>query len=71
MSYAPEVQTDFTGKWYGNGVRFETQAEAEAWVFDRSMRWSSVRDTRVVKSDDEANYRLVNDSMVAISAVQR
>ena len=50
MSYAPEVTADYTGKWYGNAVRFATKSEAEAWAQDRAMRWTSVRDTRVVES---------------------
>jgi hypothetical protein len=30
MSFKPEVQTDSTGKWYGNALRFGTREEAEA-----------------------------------------
>jgi hypothetical protein len=60
MSFKPEVQTDATGKWYGNALRFATRAEAEAQVADLMMRWTAVRDTRVVKCDDLVNYRYVD-----------
>lgn len=69
MSYAPEVRTDNTGKWYGNAVRFETEAEAQAWVLDRGMRWTAVRDTRVVESDDPANYQWLNGRLMPITPV--
>jgi len=38
MSFKPEVQTDATGQWYGNALRFATRAEAEAQVTDLMMR---------------------------------
>lgn len=60
MSYAPEVQTDSTGKWTGNALRFATEAEAEAYVADLAMRWTLVRDVRVVESPDPVNYAIVD-----------
>jgi len=54
-SYAPEVVADSTGKWTGNGLRFKTREAATAWVDDLSLRWTAVRGTRVVESDDEPN----------------
>ncbi len=59
MSFKPEVQTDDTGKWYGNALRFATREEAEAQVAALMMRWLAVRDTRVVESADPINYRYV------------
>ena len=56
MSFKSEVQTDSTGKWYGNALRFETKDEAEAQVRDLSMRWTSVLATRVVESEDEVTH---------------
>lgn len=64
VSYAPEVQTDSTGKWYGNALRFPTREEAEANVLDLSMRWFAVRDTRVVESADPVNYRYEGHRLV-------
>jgi hypothetical protein len=57
MSWKPEVQTDNTGQWYGNGLRFATRIEAEAQVIDLMMRWFAVRETRVVETDEPVNYR--------------
>ena len=59
MSYAPEVIADDSGTWCGNALRFETEAEAEVWVADLSMRWMLVRDTRVVTSEDPVNSQLL------------
>jgi hypothetical protein len=60
MSFKPEVQTDDSGKWYGNALRFGTREEAEAQVQDLMMRWFAVRETRVVECDDPVNYRYVD-----------
>jgi hypothetical protein len=58
-SYAPEVIADSSGKWVGNALRFATEEEAKLNVADLMMRWFLVRQTRVVPSDDEPNYRWV------------
>jgi hypothetical protein len=60
MSWKPEVIADNSGKWVGNALRFATREEAEANVYDLSMRWFAVRDTRVVECDDPVNYRWVD-----------
>jgi hypothetical protein len=65
-SFAPEVIADGSGKWCGNALRFATRQEAEQQVFDLSMRWFAVRDTRVVESDDAVNYRYVDGALVPI-----
>jgi hypothetical protein len=66
-SWAPEVIADNSGKWAGNALRFATKAEAEANVQNLSDRWFLVRETRVVESTDEPNYRWVpGTGLVAI-----
>jgi len=60
MSFKPEVQTDDTGKWYGNALRFATSGEAKAQVRELMMRWFAVRDTRVIECDEPVNYRYVD-----------
>lgn len=60
MSWKPEVQTDSTGQWYPNGLRFATEAEALANVKDLQARWFAVTAIRVSESDDPVNYRWVN-----------
>jgi len=56
MSWKPEVIADNSGQWCGNQLRFATREEAEANVYDLSMRWFAVRKTRVVESDEPVNY---------------
>lgn len=57
MSWKPEVMTaGDRGKWSANACRFETAEEAQEYVLDLSMRWTSVMDTRVVESTDPVNY---------------
>lgn len=57
MSYMPEVQTDDTGKWYGNALRFATYQEAYENARDLSLRWFAVRDYRATECADPVNYR--------------
>jgi len=56
-SWAPEVIADNSGKWCGNGLRFATQAEAEANAEDLHSRWTLVREHRAVQSVDPVNYK--------------
>jgi hypothetical protein len=66
-SFKPEVIADGSGVWAGNSLRFATREEAEANVQNLMMRWMLVRDTRVVESDDEPNYRWVDGRLVEIT----
>lgn len=66
MAWKPEVQTDSTGKWYGNALRFATKEEAEAQVGDLSWRWTAVHKTRVVECDDPVNYRYVDGGLAPL-----
>ena len=70
MSYKPEVQTDDTGKWYGNALAFATPEEAQANVLALSMRWFAVRATRVVPSDEPVNYRFIAGSLVPVEEIE-
>lgn len=56
MSYKVEVIADNSGKWCGNGLRFLTLAEAEAYANSLFGRWMAVRETRVVECADPVNY---------------
>ena len=56
MSYKPEVQTDNTGNWYDNALRFETEIEALENAKDLSYRWFAVRSYRATESQDPVNY---------------
>lgn len=57
MSFKPEVQTDSSGNWYSNALRFATRDEAEKNVKDLASRWLLVIGTRVSESEDPVNYR--------------
>ena len=48
--YKFEVIADDSGKWAGNGQRFDTHEEAEAAARDLMSRWMLVTDWRVVLS---------------------
>lgn len=67
MSWKPEVQTDATGKWYGNALRFETQEEAEEQVIDLAHRWTLVIGIRVVESEDPVNYEYKNGKLKGVN----
>jgi hypothetical protein len=60
MSFKPEVIADASGQWSSNACRFETEAEAEAYAHDLFMRWTLVRETRVVQCNDPVVCRFVN-----------
>jgi hypothetical protein len=57
QSFKPEVLCQGETKFCGNGLRFETEPEAKAYVHDLMMRWMSVNETRVVKVDEPVNSR--------------
>lgn len=56
MSYKPEVQTDSTGKWYDNALRFSTREEAELNARDLAIRWFSVTAWRASEAPEPPNY---------------
>lgn len=66
MSWAPEVIADNSGTWCGNALRFATREEAEANVLNLAMRWTMVRDTRVVESPDPVTYAWVEGRLVEV-----
>jgi hypothetical protein len=57
MSFKPVVQTDDSGKWYDNALRFATKEEALANACDLTARWMLVRAYDVCYSTDPVNYR--------------
>ena len=66
MSFKAEGIADSSGEWVGNALRFATRKEAEDYVFDLSMRWTLVCDTRVVESDEPVNYKLEGYKLVPL-----
>jgi hypothetical protein len=69
-SWTSEVIADSTGKWLLNGTRFATPKEARDYVWQLSMNWTAVKDTRVIASDEPVNYRFINGRAEAITDAQ-
>ena len=70
MSWKPEVVADSSGKFVGNGLAFATKEEADRWVVDLSMRWTAVRDVRVVESDEVVNYAIIDNKLTAVEGAK-
>lgn len=68
MSFKPEVIAEANGKWAGNAVRLATREEAESYVRDLAMRWLSVRETRVIESEDPVNHAFVDGRLVEVKS---
>lgn len=66
MSWKVEVQVVRNGEWHDNALRFATKTEAEANIRELVMRWLAVNATRIVESDDPANYRYADRTLAAI-----
>jgi hypothetical protein len=60
VSYIVEVQTDSSGQWHSNYLRFRTDDEATAYGHDLSGRWRAVRNWRVSQIHEPANYAYAN-----------
>jgi hypothetical protein len=71
MSWKPEVQSDLTGQWHCNGLRFSTDDEAEATARNLMRRGLSVRSTRVIECGDPVNYRYFEVRLKAAHAFSR
>ena len=57
MSFKPQVQTDNSGTWYDNALRFATREEADASAQDLMSRWMLVREIRSTESEEPVNYK--------------
>jgi hypothetical protein len=64
MSYKPEVQTDSTGKWYDNALRFATEQEAFDSARDLACCWSAVLAYRATECNDQVNYTYHDHKLV-------
>jgi hypothetical protein len=70
-SYKPEVQTDSSGKWYENALRFATQEEAHANARDLAIRWFLVTAWRASECNDPVNYKWDNSrGLIALEQTQ-
>ena len=68
MSYAPQVKKfDGDDCWLGNGLRFATDREAEAWIIAAFGRQMLKRNARIIISDDPVNYAWVDGKLRGLS----
>ena len=65
-SWKPEVIADSSGKFFGNALRFATQAEAEANARDLANRWFAVTAWRATESADPVNYSYADGKLTAV-----
>lgn len=63
MPFKAEVIADSSGKWAGNALVFATREEAEIYVSDLALRWTLVRETRTVETDEAPNYVIDADGV--------
>ena len=66
-SYKPEFQTDDTGKWYDNALRFATEQEALDNARDLSFRWFAVKEYRASPCPSEVNYSYHDGKLQAVT----
>lgn len=62
-SFKPEVQTDSSGKWYGNALRFASREEAEAYARDLASRWFAVLAWRVSESSKPVAHAWIDNKL--------
>lgn len=67
MSFKPEISTDGGHTFHANNLAFATKAEAELSAKDAFGRWMLATDWRVVESDQEVNYQIVDGVMSAVA----
>lgn len=56
MAWKVEVQTADSVEWIGNGVRLDSESEAQEYAKDLNIRWTSVGAARLVETKVPANY---------------
>jgi hypothetical protein len=56
-SWKAEVIADSGGQWTSNGLRFPTPRDASDYVEDLYLRWTSVREKRIVQCDEAPTHR--------------
>lgn len=67
MSFKPEISTDGRKTFHANNLAFATKEEAELSAKDTFGRWMLATDWRVVESDQEVNYQIVDGVMSAVA----
>ena len=71
QSWKAEVVAESYGDWIGNEQRFATEEEALNYVANLYARWSAVRRTRVVESDDAVNATWTGNAAGSLTPLPR
>ena len=61
MAFTAEFRAHNETGFYGNGMVFATEEEAKIYGRDKFMSWWGADDWRVVETDREVTYALVQD----------
>jgi len=64
MSWKAEIQVAGDPKWYDNAVRFATKREAEQYAEDLYQRWTTAKNWRVSKADEQVNASWGNTGVI-------
>ena len=67
-SFRPEVIADASGKWVSNGLCFAKEQEAQNYVTGLMIRWTAVRDTRVIPCDEPVTHKLLDGTVIRLEA---
>jgi len=65
-SWKPVIQTDSSGKWHDNALRFETQGEAQENARDLARRWFLVTAHSAMPDEASPNYRYESGELVGL-----
>lgn len=65
-NYKAEVMCAGETTWAGNSLVFPSDVQAREYVDDLMMRWTAVKDTRVVETDAPTNYVYAEGKLVSI-----
>lgn len=66
MGFKLGVKTPGDTEFVFNALCFETEQEAEDYGRDLFSRWSAVKETKVLTSDEPINYRFTNGQVERI-----
>ena len=72
MSFKAEVNTagDPPDAYTSNGLRFASEEEGKIYARDLMMRWTAVRDFRVVPSDEPVNRVIMVDDVTSTFSME-
>jgi hypothetical protein len=66
MSWRSEVLADSSDEWCWNTLRFATAKEAAGYAANLALRWTLVRDFRVIECKDPVTHTFIDDQLVRL-----